>query len=389
MQFSTILFHPSKALVFSLLLLQCSSAVLADNSSIKAPSARQSYTSTPNNQALLKYNFEFIRQIYPDPDHHKVLAQADNGYSLVSIDLINNKITLLVDNMYLNYGNYNHPAAQAKALNFNNFIYANPINSTIEAISPSGQRILVAGKPPANVAEADARTFSRLADIENYTSKQTTIPIQQAEFNVPLDIVPIQKQGWIVLNNGGHELKFIDQSHNVFNLRGLESLQSYYFKGVKSDQNGMLWLYNDTEVVQYDFNTQKIIQLWNNNSAIIFDEISDLAISPQGIFIADSIDYSIKKLLPNNKTERIFTSICNEQYKEKHGYRCNPKNVNKNQSLHLQPRYLSTNFDGNGLFISANNALYELLFDGKLTHLAGVEDTNIYMTDEQQEKEAR
>ena len=39
-------------------------------------------------------------------------------------------------------------------MNFNNFIYANPIDSTIEAISPSAQRILVAGKPPANVAEA-------------------------------------------------------------------------------------------------------------------------------------------------------------------------------------------------------------------------------------------
>ena len=325
------------------------------------------------------YNFELPRNIFTQIDKQRVLIQQSNGYGLTEISK-DQKIRKISDNIYSYFGEYPQENADETALSSQNFVYSNPINHTIEAITPEHKRILIAGKAPKNKEEADEQTYSLMADLQENLALEKSVPLSQATFVLPLGIIELPNFGWVVLNQGGNDVQLISLDKRI---KSLKIDHQEAFKGLKASENGIFWLFGETTVVEYDLKTQVILRQWDNQKNQQFKEISDLAITPQGTFITDQGDSSIKKLNENNTTSILYQSSCNDLYLENHDYECNPTSKNSHQILRFKPQYLSQNLWGDGILVVGNEAIYTLSFDGQLNFFAGHIDETLNQTDQE------
>lgn len=256
---------------------------------------------------------------------------------------------------------------QEDALNSNNLVYISSPHNTIEAITPTNQLVLIAGK-----IESLTTTIENF--INNKVPKNKSMPLRDAVFNMPIAIVESATNEWVVVDNLGYKLRKISKDHIISDLI---LNQNFRIKVIKSNKDSLLWLATDTSIFQYDVTQQKIIQEWKDQ----FKEVSDLSVSDLGVFIVDNLDSSVKKLNAQGQFETIYRAVCNDDYLLKNGDICNPVLDHYDDSLRFQPRSIVANPQKNQLLLADYQSVYTLSLTGNLQRLAGIPYVNINKTD--------
>ncbi|MBF7682909.1 hypothetical protein I2F27_06150 [Acinetobacter sp. B5B] len=274
----------------------------------------------------------------------------------------------------LNEGDYSEKEIQhlkynEDALSSENFIYVNSSNNILEAITPNNEHVLIAGKF-SDLAHSSER-FINQKNIQNPTT-----PLNQATFNLPIGITESTKNEWVVLDNNGEKLRLITPDHTISDLPMPNSFKAH---GIHSNQDGTVWLFNDTSVFQYHIAQRKIIKQWQDQ----FEHISDLSVSSLGVFIIESLKSHIKKLNQSGNFENFFQSVCDSDYLDKHHRECNPLLDHYDDSLRFSPLHLIAHPEKNELIISTYFSVYTLSLTKKLERIAGTKENNIDKTDQE------
>lgn len=361
-----ILFKKQLSILFLLTsLLSCTTEDPNNRSSDVSMIDGQLPEISPN--PLLNLDLNWMRKVYlfKQAQQTALLIENNNG-TLIHIQNDGTMKTLF-NNMYLSKKEIMHLERHEDALNSENLIYINPSSNTLEAITPTNQHLLIAGKD-------NSLTDSIEYFINNEVVKNKTMPLKEAIFNLPTDITEIKKNEWVILDHAGKQLRLISQDHIISDLALPSSLK---IKGIQSNKDGDIWLYNDTSVFQYNVTQQKITNQWLDQ----FNDISDISISSLGTFVVDHGTYSIKKL-KNGRFENFYQSICNAEYEAKHDGKCNPIQNQHDDTLRFSPLRLLAHPEKNELMVSSYSNIYTLSLTGKLERFVGTKTLNIDKTDQ-------